>query len=91
MYHHFLWWVRSVVITEAILLILVKEMVAVCGENAQRVNTVCGQDAEFSIVKAGVKLPHSTSGCDPYLQKVAVWWCEFLTENVSPLLGKPIT
>jgi len=35
----------SVVITEAILLILIKEMVAVCGENAKRVNTTCGQDA----------------------------------------------
>jgi hypothetical protein len=35
----------SVVITEAILVILVKEVVAVCGENAKRVNTMCGQDA----------------------------------------------
>jgi len=38
--------------------------------NAKRVNTLCVQDAEFRIVKAGVKLPHSTSGYDPYLQKV---------------------
>ena len=81
----------SVVITEAILSILVKEMIAVGGENAKRVNTMCVQDAEFSVVKAGVKLPHSTSGYDAYLQKVAVWWCEFLTENITLLLGKPIT
>lgn len=57
--------------------------------NAKRVNTLCVQDAEFRIVKAGVKLPHSTSGYDPYLQKV--WWCEFVTESINLLLGKPIT
>ena len=51
----------------------------------------CVAKMQFSIVKAGVKLPHSTSGYDPYLQKVAVWWCEFLIENVTLLLGQPIT